>query len=155
MRDQDGQPVHLSQFKGSVLMLTFIYTRCPFPDFCPLMMKNLNEVRRTVESKKVHFLAISLDPDYDTPAVLRAYGQRLIPGDDRFTSWTLATAEPSQIRYLATYFGVSYSKEGQQINHSLSTAIIGADGKLITLMPDNAWRPADAAALVMRAAALP
>lgn len=160
LRDQDGEPIHLGQFKGSVLMLTFIYTRCPFPDFCPLMMKDFNEVKHDIDSnpglspeaaRKVHFLSVSLDPDYDTPAVLRAYGQRFIPGDDPFERWTLATAEPSQIRYLANWFGVSYSNDGQLITHSLSTAIIGADGKLITLMEDNAWRPEDAAAIVARA----
>jgi len=137
-------------------MLTFIYTRCPFPDFCPLMMKNFNEMKRALDrdpdiARKVHFLSISLDPDYDTPAVLRAYGQRLITGDDPFERWTLATAAPSQIRPMATYFGVTYSKDGQQINHSLSTAIIGADGRLITLMADNDWKPADAIAIVKRA----
>ena len=75
-----------------------------------------------------------------------------LEGDDRFGRWTLATAAPSQIRSMATYFGVTYSKDGQQINHSLSTAIIGTDGRLISLMADNDWKPADAIDIIRRAA---
>lgn len=158
LHDQDDRPIHLHQFRGEILMLTFIYTRCPFPDFCPLMMKNFKEVKRALDadpevSRQARYLSISLDPAYDTPAVLRAYGTRFIPGDDRFARWTLATAAPAQIRPMATYFGVSYRKDGEQISHSLSTAIIGADGKLVSLMGDNAWRPGDAVTTLRQAAA--
>ena len=149
LRNQDDTPIHLQQFRGRALMLTFIYTRCPLPDFCPLMMKHLDAVNRALEARpdlreRVRLLGVTLDPDYDSPVVLRAYARAFITGRDPFARLDLATGAPDEIRRMATYFGLTYMKGDATITHSLSTAIIGADGRIVALLPSNSWRPGDA-----------
>src|ERR1035438_6571846 len=79
--NQSGKTIHLEQFHGKPLLLTFIYTRCPVPDFCLLMSNNFGEVLRQLQKTpevfaKAQLLSISIDPEYDTPNVLRGYGER-------------------------------------------------------------------------------
>ena len=149
LRNQDDTPIRIHEFRGRVLLLTFIYTRCPLPDFCPLMMKHFDAVERSLASRpdlspRVHLLGVSIDPDYDTPEVLRAYGKRFIAGPSPFARLDLATGAPAEIHRMTTYFGLAYSKDAALITHGLSTAIIGADGRIVTLLPSNSWRPEDA-----------
>jgi protein SCO1 len=149
LRNQDDSPIHVQQFKGRVVLLTFIYTRCPLPDFCPLMMKHFDAVNRSMVSRpdlrqNVQLLGVSVDPEYDTPAVLRAYGKAFITGRDPFERLDLATGAPAEIRKMATYFGLTYAKDSAAITHSLSTAIIGTDGRIVSVLPSNSWRPKDA-----------
>jgi protein SCO1/2 len=148
--NQDGTELNLQRFRGKVVLMTFIYTRCPFPDYCPLMMKNFKAVRRMIAedlalAKQVHFISISIDPEHDTPAVLRAYGERAIGGARPFEDWDLATGSPEEIRRLANWFGLTYYRESDQITHSLATAIISPDAKLVTVLEGNNWQPTDAA----------
>ena len=91
LRNQDGAEVNLQLLRGKFVFLTFIYTRCPFPDYCPLMMKNFNALRALLAAdpqfaKHVHFISVSIDPEHDTPPILRAYGERTIAGADRFAN---------------------------------------------------------------------
>ena len=149
LRNQDDEPIRLRQFKGRAVILTFIYTRCPLPDFCPLMMKHFDAINRLLASRpdladRVHLVGVSVDPEYDTPAVLKAYGKAFITGRDPFARLDLATGAPGAIRSMATYFGLTYSPDGGQITHTLSTAIIGVDGRVVALLPSNSWRPSDA-----------
>jgi protein SCO1/2 len=149
LRNQDDEAIRLRQFKGRAVILTFIYTRCPLPDFCPLMMKHFDAINRQVASRPdlaphVHLLGVSVDPEYDTPAVLKAYGKAFVTGRDSFERLTLATGAPAEIRAMATYFGLTYSQDSAQIQHTLSTAIIGVDGRVVALLPSNSWRPSDA-----------
>jgi protein SCO1/2 len=153
LRNQAGAEVSLQRFRGKFVFLTFIYTRCPFPDYCPLMMKNFIAVRRILAgepefAERVHFISVSIDPEHDTPDVLRAYGERTIGGADRFANWDLATGSPDEVRRLASCFGLTYYSESGLITHSLATAIIDPDGKLMTVLEGNAWRPADAVGIV-------
>jgi protein SCO1 len=156
LKNQDGKPISLGAFRGQSVILTFIYTRCPFPDYCPLMMKDFNAVKRDLAKtpaleRRVHLLSISIDPEFDTPAVvLRAYGKRLIPGVTPFERWDFATGSDEEIRRIATWFGLTYFYEAGQIQHSLSTAIIDANGRLVQLLPSNSWRPEDAVATLAR-----
>ncbi len=151
LRNQDDRPIHIHEFRGRVLLLTFIYTRCPLPDFCPLMMKHFAAVERSLASRPdlsplVHLLGVSIDPDYDTPEVLRAYGKGFLAGPSPFARLDLATGAPAEIHGMTTYFGfgLAYSKDAALITHGLSTAIIGADGRIVALLPSNAWRPEEA-----------
>jgi protein SCO1/2 len=148
--NQDGKRIHLHQYRGKVLLLTFIYTRCPLPDYCPLMSKNFAKILDTVSrdqplSATTQLLSISLDPEYDKPAVLRAYGLIYVAKSSRspFAHWEFASGTPEQVRKVAEFFGLKYWSEGGQIVHELVTALIGPDGKVSKLYPGNDWQPAD------------
>ena len=148
LRNQDGDALGLRQFHGKFIVLTFIYTRCPFPDYCPLMMRNLNAVRRLASERptlngKVHFIGVSIDPEHDTPPVLRAYGERMIPGPDPFHNWDLVTGSPEEIGRMAAWFGLAYFKDRGQITHSLVTTVIDREGRVMEIFSENAWRPED------------
>ena len=145
--NQDGKRVHLHQYRGKSLLLTFIYTRCPFPNYCPLMNKNFAQILEQVRSDpklsvSTYLLSVSIDPEYDKPAVLRAYGLRFAGNSHPFDHWEFASGTPEQVRKVAEFFGLKYWTEGGQIVHALVTALIGPDGKVIHLYPGNDWQPA-------------
>jgi protein SCO1/2 len=141
--NQDKTRIHLAQYRGRPLLLTFIYTRCPLPDYCPRTSRNFSEVYRGLKSvakagRKLHLLTISFDTEYDTPAVLGEYARRYLNPPD-FGAWEFATGSPEDIKNIAGYFGLVYRKESGQITHSLVTALIGADGKLKQIFQGNEW----------------
>lgn len=146
--NQYGKRIHLSQFRGKPLLLTFIYTRCPLPDFCLLMSNNFSEILKELHQDQKTFddaqlLSISIDPEYDSPNVLRQYGKRYVGGlDPDFQHWQFATGSPQQIKKAADFFGLSYNQKSGQIVHSLSTVLIGPDGKVVTVYLGNDWKPA-------------
>jgi protein SCO1/2 len=148
--NQDGKRIHLHQYHGKALLLTFIYTRCPLPDYCPLMSKNFAQILEEVRSdpkliNSTHLLSISIDPEYDKPAVLRAYGLDCAGKSHPFDHWEFASGTPEQVRKVAEFFGLKYWTEGGQIVHALVTALIGPDGKVIRLYRGNDWQPAQVA----------
>jgi protein SCO1 len=139
--DQDGHVVRLSDYRGKAVVLTFIYTRCPLPNFCPLMSGNFSQLERRLSSEftnKFHLLSISMDPEFDTPEVLKAYGARYHAS---YQDWTFATGSTEQIQSVAELMGLYYAKENGLISHDLRTALIGPDGKLIHLWKSNVWTP--------------
>ena len=105
--NQNGEPFTLRDAGGRVRIVTFIYTRCPLPDFCPLMVRNLEAVRRRASeeglSSRLALLGVTLDPAFDTAAVLRAYGESMLKGSSRFDQWTLATGTPAQIEAVTRF----------------------------------------------------
>ena len=146
--NQDGERVSLKQRRGRALLVTFIYTRCPFADQCPLMSGNFAAVNRELEKDgalraKAHLLSVTLDPEYDRPEVLRSYGAGHTEkyGDEKFERWEFATGDPAEIRRMAEYFGVMYASENNQITHSLRTALITPDGRLHKVYRGNEWKP--------------
>jgi protein SCO1 len=148
--NQDGKTIDLHQYHGKVLLLTFIYTRCPLPDYCPLMSKNFAKIRDKLRGDNsqgisTHLLSISLDPDYDTPSVLHAYGLECVgkSASDPFKDWEFACGTPEEVRKLAEFFGLSYWNDHGQIVHALVTALIGPDGKVLKIYPGNGWQPSD------------
>jgi protein SCO1/2 len=146
--NQDGKRIHLHQYHGKVLLLTFIYTRCPLPDYCPLMSKSFAQILAEVQSDpklspSTHLLSISIDPEYDKPAVLRAYGVDCTGNPHSFDHWEFASGTPEQVRKVAEFFGLKYWTEGGQIVHALVTALIGPDGKVIEIYRGNEWHPAE------------
>jgi protein SCO1 len=149
--NQDGKRIHLQQYRGKALLLTFIYTRCPVPDFCTLMSNNFAEVDQELHQTpdsyaQTHLLSISIDPAYDTPKVLRSYGAAHTGNysEEKFAHWEFATGQPEEIQRAAKYFGLTYYQETDQIVHALRTAIITPDGKIHTIYRGNEWKPADA-----------
>jgi protein SCO1 len=144
--NQDGAPIHLDQYSGRTLVLTFIYTRCPLPEFCPLMMKNFRDLdqalaRDPVLLAKTHLLSITFDTEYDKPEVLRRFAGVFVEkrGQGRFDHWELATGSAEQVKAVAEFFGLAYWGEGAEIAHSLRTAVIGPDGRVVRLYTDNLW----------------
>jgi len=150
--NQSGKRVHLAQFKGKPLLLTFIYTRCPLPDFCLRMSNNFSGILKALhqDSKvfdQAQLLSISIDPEYDKPDILRQYGKRYVGDlDPNFQHWQFATGSSKQIKQVADYFGLSYNQKSGQIVHSLSTVLIGPDGKVVKVYLGNDWKPTDVAA---------
>ncbi len=150
--NQNGRTIHLRQFRGKPLLLTFIYTRCPFPDFCLRMSSNFSSVLKQLQKdptafKDAQLLSISIDPENDGPAVLRAYGEHYVGSmDPNFARWQFASGSPEQVRQAANYFGLAYNKKEGQIVHSLRTVLIGSDGKIVKTYSGNEWKPADVAA---------
>jgi protein SCO1/2 len=146
--NQDGKRIHLHQYRGKALLLTFIYTRCPLPNYCPLMSKNFGQIREQTQAApklaaSTHLLSISIDPEYDKPAVLRAYGVACAGNPHLFKQWEFATGSPEQVRKLAEFFGLKYWTDSGQIVHTLVTALVGADGKVIKVYRGSDWQPAD------------
>jgi protein SCO1/2 len=152
--NQDGKLIHLSQYAGKALALTFVYTRCPQPDQCTLMSNNFAVVDQELQKQpdifaKTHLLTISFDPDYDSPKVMRSYGASHTGrySDETFQHWEFATGSADEVKGIAQFFGLRYfhdTDSGEdQVIHSLRTAVIGPDGKLVKLYRGNEWKPAE------------
>ncbi|MCA1574869.1 MAG: SCO family protein [Acidobacteria bacterium] len=146
--NQNNQPIRTGQYKGKALLLTFIYTRCPIPEYCTLMSNNFSQVDQELKKQpelheKTRLLSISIDPDYDTPAVLRSYGASHTGrfGDETFSHWAFATGTKEQVKEVAQFFGLQYYPEKDQILHGLRTAIIARDGKVHKVYRGNEWKP--------------
>jgi protein SCO1/2 len=149
--NQDGKRINLKQYRGKALMLTFIYTRCPVPDFCTLMSNNFarvdQELRKTPDLySQTHLLSISIDPKYDTPKVLRSYGAAHTGNfsEEKFAHWEFVTGEAEEVQRAAKYYGLTYYPETDQIVHALRTAVITPDGKVFVIYRGNEWKPDDA-----------
>ncbi|MGA2851119.1 MAG: SCO family protein [Terracidiphilus sp.] len=146
LKNQDGHAIHLAQFNGKSLLVTFIYTRCPRPDFCPRVTRNFavleKQIAATPALHGTHLLCISFDPDNDTPARLRAYGASYIGSDAKsaFADWDFAVPEKPVLAEMAHWFDVGMSDAGDgSITHTLSTTLIGPDGKVVRFYPGNEW----------------
>jgi protein SCO1/2 len=150
MVNQDGKRIHFRDFQGDVLLVTFIYTRCPFPDYCPLVSKNFSKIYASLRKDpslgpKIRLLSVSFDPDHDTPAVLRQYAEtfRATTGGDPFARWQFAAVPPKELVSVANFFGLYYETQGDQIVHSMSTTVISPEGTVYKWYQDNDWKPAD------------
>lgn len=149
LRNQDGQLIHLNQYRGKELLITFIYTRCPLPNFCPLVTHNFATIEKKVASDsglrtRAHLLSVSFDPEHDTPERLRAYGAQYIGSDapGAFAHWDFAVPKGATLKEMALYFDVGLTPgEDGTINHTLSTTLIGRDGKVVHFYPGNDWTP--------------
>jgi protein SCO1/2 len=141
--DQRGRSCRMSSFRGHTLVLTFIYTRCPLPDYCIRMTSNFKSLRErlrtgTVGATGTELVSVSIDPGYDTPAVLAAYA-RANGIDDSEPPWTLLTGQAAEVKRLVEFFGLESTADGDQIVHSLRTAVIDVDGRIVKVFPDNTW----------------
>lgn len=154
LRDQSGRVVSAKDFAGREVILTFIYTRCPVPDYCPLMMTRLNEaaarLRKAGRRDDVQMVAISIDPAHDTPQVLSEYGRRTILGEegDPFQRWSLLTGTPEQVQEWAQFFALTFEKDGAEIAHALRTAVVDREGRVVGVLRGNDWSTNDLMALL-------
>jgi protein SCO1/2 len=149
LRNQDGRPIHLGQFKGKALLVTFIYTRCPSPEFCPWVTRNFAALEKMMAANpglyaKSHLLSVSFDPEHDTPERLRAYGVTYMGSDAKnaFAHWEFAAPEKPVLAEMASFFNLGMTAGADtMITHTLSTTLIGPDGKVVRFYPGNEWTP--------------
>ena len=139
--DQNGEPIRLRDFRGKAVVLTFIYTRCPIPNFCPLMSKNFADLQSRLAPEfpgRFVLLSVSIDPRFDRPEVLKRYSARY-EADTRH--WKFATGDEEQINGVAGLMGLLHEPENGLISHDLRTALISPDGRLVHLWKSNVWTP--------------
>jgi len=147
--NQNGKRISLDQYRGKTLLVTFIYTRCPFEDYCPRVSGQFAELHRKLQRDealkgKTHLLSISFDPQHDTPKVLRTYGAGYLESKSpSFTHWEFAVTPEAELPDVAKFFGFTYTEEGGLITHSLSTAVIGPDGRIFKWYHGKDWTAAD------------
>jgi protein SCO1/2 len=134
-----GQAVSLSDFRGQALAITFFYTRCPLPEYCPRLSKNFQEASQKLASLSPaptnwHFLSFSFDTEFDTPTMLKAYGESYQSDP---AHWSFLTGSPDKIAELAQQSDVKYESDGGLINHNFRTLIIDAAGHLQMVFPTS------------------
>jgi protein SCO1/2 len=150
--NQDGKAIRIKDYRGKALLLTFIFTRCQMPDQCTLMSNNFAVIDQELQKQptlrdKTHLLSVSFDPEYDTPKVLRSYGAAFTGrySDETFSHWEFASGSADEVKGIAQFFGLHYNKDSksgeEQIIHSLRTALIAPDGKIVKIYRGNEWKP--------------
>ena len=153
-----GQAVSLSDFKGQAVAFTFIFTRCPFPTFCPRMSSNFEETYKKLKampeaSTNWHLLTITFDPQFDTPAVLQAYAQRY---DYDPKHWSYLTGDFTDITAIAEQVGLLFWKPNPNdpagISHNLRTVVLDTERRVQRVLTENEWKPDELAAELMKAA---
>ena len=140
-----GKVVKLSEFRGNAVALTFIFTRCPFPTFCPRMTDHFKAVQKTLLAdaaapKNWKLLSVSFDPTFDTPGTLRAYGKSKGYDPER---WSLVSGDMTQIASLAQHFGLYFARNANPAgqNHNLRTVVMDPSGKVQSIFIGNDWTP--------------
>jgi protein SCO1/2 len=155
--DQSGRALHVSDYRGRALALTFVFTRCPLPDFCPFLMKGFASAHAALVADpglapRTALLTVSFDVEHDTPAVLLAYGRPFQKTTPPFSHWRLATGRLEAVRTLGAALGLDFREEDRSFTHNLRTAVLGKDGRLRRLFRGNDWK-ADELVEELRAAA--
>jgi protein SCO1 len=141
LKDQAGRTLTRADFDGAPVLVTFIFTRCPIPNFCPLMSRNFATLDKALAADpvlagKVRLLSISFDTEYDTPEHLAQYAAQYAGRTD---NWRLAGGTPEEIAKLTKAFSVYVRPEGGTISHGLCTALIGPDGVVRKMWRGNSW----------------
>jgi protein SCO1/2 len=149
-----GQAVSTGQFKGQAMGITFIFTRCPLPNFCPKMTSNFQELQKKLLGMSDgptnwHLLTISFDPEFDTPEILKAYAERN-KADPKH--WNFLTGDISEISTISEQFGQMFWKDEGALNHNLRTAVIDASGKVQKVFQGNNWTTEEMVAEMVQAA---
>jgi protein SCO1/2 len=138
--DQTGKTVAGSRFRGKQVVVNFIYTRCPIANMCPaatLRMMALQKAAREAGVKDLELVSITLDPEYDTPGVLKEYAE--VRGIDT-SNFTFLTGPDAAVRQLLAQLGVIREFEGATIKHSLSTILINEAGKIAYREDGSTWK---------------
>jgi protein SCO1/2 len=140
--DQDGNARKFTEFSDKFLVLTFIYTRCPLPNFCPLLTRKFGELQDRLGKEfpgKFHLLSVTIDPAYDTPELLKHYAS--VHSSDP-ARWTFATGTKQQVAAIAELFGLTYDQKiPGLIDHDMRTALIAPKGQLLHIWKSNFWTP--------------
>ncbi len=153
MTTQDGRTLKLSELRGQVVALTFIYTRCPLPDFCPKMDTTFAELARMIAAVPsraggVRLLSVSFDPEHDTPEALARHA---VLRGAKPPLWTFAVATHEELRKVMEPLGLVYGPRQEDFIHNLSTSVIGPDGRLVKRFEGSRWSAQDVFKLIRQA----
>lgn len=148
--NQDGQNVKLSDFKGKVILMTFLYTQCPDPSKCPMLAQKLSKTRKLVENieggkDNFQVISITLDPKRDTPERLKKYSRGI---DKEVSNWSFLTGNANDVAKVAALFNVMYFDQKGVIEHNMRTVIIDREGKLARLFTGNDWKVGELSAVI-------
>lgn len=149
--DENGQEFTLASFQGKAVALTFIYTRCPLPDFCPLLTTKFSQLERLAGSQfgdRAALLSITMDPEFDTPEVMLSYKRRSTRDGK---NWTFATGSSRQIETVSRLFGLYREGSSGMWDHNIVVILIGPDGKVAETWRSQDWTPEEVAASMGRA----
>jgi protein SCO1 len=141
LTDETGAPLALSALKGQVVAVTFIYSRCPLPDYCPRMVQNFRAIRARFADRMARdlvLLTISFDPQYDTPQVLAQYAASMRAGGP---GWHFLTGDAANVERVCNAFGIQYFPDEGLITHSLQTAVVDRDGRLAATVEGKEFTP--------------
>jgi protein SCO1/2 len=149
-----GQAIHLAQFKGQAVAITFIYTRCPLPNFCPRMSGNFADAGKKLARMpdaptNWHLLSLSFDPEHDTPEVLKNYAKRY---EHDTNHWDFATGALIDIDAITEQFGLMFPRDGAVFNHNLRTVVVDTRGRVHQVFIGNEWKGDDLVAAMVEAA---
>ena len=140
LRDQNGAALTEASLRGRRTVLTFIFTRCPAPEYCPRMMGYFRQLQREIVADKgladVHLLSVTLDPSFYTPQVLKAYGEAM---NADFTRWRFATGTPDEVAALTRTFAVRTQASSAVLDHTLATALVDSTGAVVEIWRGNQW----------------
>lgn len=154
--NQLGRPVSLAELRGSAVAITFIFTRCPFPTFCPLMTSNFKSahdllLKNPNAPTNWHMLEITIDPEFDTPERLRGHAAMLKVDSTR---WSFLTGTLIDVTALSEQFGLQFTREpGGGISHNLRTVVVDASGRVQKIIPENKWTPQELVEELVKASA--
>lgn len=149
--DQSGKSFRLSELRGKAVALTFIFTRCPLPDYCPLMNRNFLAVQQALAqpvSDRWRLLSITMDPAHDTPEILARHAKGMEADPQR---WLFAGGEVDEVRRLGAAFGLEFSGVGAGLSHNLRTVVIDPLGRVRKVFDGNRWKDSELVAEMRRA----
>ncbi|MEW6282500.1 MAG: SCO family protein, partial [Candidatus Eremiobacterota bacterium] len=148
LTDQNQKSVSFKSFRGKVVLITFLYTRCPYPDKCPMIAARLSALRELADRvengrDRFHIVAVSIDPKKDTPEVLKRYAANFHGAG---AGMTFLTGKPNDIARVAGGFGVLYwDNDKGVIDHNLRTALVDPQGRIHCFLPGADWKPGEVA----------
>jgi protein SCO1/2 len=156
---EDGRLIHFSDFRGKAVAFTFFFSRCPLPDYCPRMSKNLSETRKLILATpnaptNWQLLSISFDPGFDNPEVLSSYASFYRNGDSNH--WLFAAAPTNTLAHLAPQLDlIILHEDGNITQHNLRTVVLDPQGRIFRQLDGNQWTPQELADAILEAARLP
>lgn len=149
-----GKKISLDDFKGKAYAFTFIFTRCPFPNFCPRMGKNFEEACDLIKNTpnapdNWHLISISFDPEWDTPARLKSYSETYNPDPQK---WDFVTGAMIDLDAITEQFGLYFAFDKGNYNHNLRTVVVDAAGKIQQIFIGNEWKPEELVSELLKGA---
>lgn len=150
-----GRAVSLSDHHGDAIAITFIFTRCPLPDFCPRMSSNMREAHAKLQAKSGdtnnwHLFSLTIDPEFDTPEVLKNYAESYAHDPEK---WNYLRGSMMDTTAIGELFGLEFYNPDGTINHNLRTVVIDAEGRVHHIIIGNTWSPDELVEQVLQAAA--
>jgi protein SCO1 len=140
--DEAGRPFTSDDLRERLTVVTFIFTRCPVPEYCPAMAVKFGALQKAVLAApalatRVRLVSVSLDPEFDRPEILAEYGKAV---GAQPAVWNFATGEKASVDALAKAFAVFAERNGVTLDHTLCTALIGRDGRVLEIWRGSAWK---------------